>query len=176
MKHLPKIALALLCTVSLALAGPGRGNQEDEERGPRMEQMGPDMDGPGQGDGRLPPGLSELNLTDAQKAKLKEHHDKNEEAFIDMRAGKQKAELRLRQALEAQPIDETKLKSAREDLVKYQTQQIDFRITQMRFFLSVLTPEQRKKFDSAMADHEMDGMGKGKHKNKDGKGKDNKPK
>lgn len=181
MKTFPLITLAFLCAATLSMADQGKREPAgDDERGPRMEQGGPgmerDMNGPGMPDDRLPPGLAELNLTDAQKAKLKEQHDKNEEAFIDMRAGMQKAELRLRKALEAQPIDEAKLKSAREELVKYQTQQIDFRISHMRFFLSVLTPEQRKKFDAAMADHETDGMGKGKYKGKDGKGRENKSK
>lgn len=162
MKHLPTLALALLCATSLALAGPGKGKggPDNDERGPRMEQgMSPGMDD------REPPPFADLGLSDAQKAKLKEHHDKNEEAMIDMRAGLQKAEMRLRQALEAQPIDEAKLKAAREDLVKFQTQQIDMRIAHMRFFLSVLSPEQRQKFDASMPEK---GPGMGKHH---GKGK-----
>lgn len=164
MKHLPRIALALLCAATLALAGQGKGGPDNDERGPRMEQgMGPGMD-----EGRAPPPFADLGLSDAQKAQLKAHHDKNEEAMIDMRGGLQKAEMRLRQALEAQPIDEAKLKAAREDLVKYQTQQIDFRIAHMRYFLSVLTPEQRKKFDASMPEMGP-GMGKGKHH--DGRGK-----
>lgn len=165
--NLPRIALALLCAASFAAAGQGKGDNDADEQGPRMEHgphgMEPGMDGPGM-DTPMPPALADLNLTDAQKAKLKEQHDKNEEAFIDMRAGIQKAELRLRQALDAQPIDEAKLKSAREDLVKYQTQQIDFRISHMRFFLSILTPDQRKKFDAAMAEGPMMGKGMGKDK------------
>ena len=168
MKHLPTITLALLCAASLALAGQGkgRGGPDNDERGPRMEQgMGPGMQ-----EGREPPFFADLGLGDAQKAQLKAHHDKNQEAMIDMRAGLQKAEMRLRQALEAQPIDEAKLKAAREDLVKYQTQQIDMRIAHMRYFLSVLTPEQRKKFDASMPEMGP-GMGKGMGRHHEGKGK-----
>lgn len=126
--------------------GPGGG------MGPGMEMQSP------------PPFIDDLDLTDAQKAKLKAQRDKNEEAFIDLRAGLQKAELRLRQALEAQPIDEAKLKAAREDLVNLNAKQLDFRIEHMRFFLSVLTPEQRKKLDANMPDAMM-----GKHKGRKNK-------
>lgn len=100
--------------------------------------------------GPMPPLVADLNLTESQQKQLKDHHDQNAEAFIDLRAGMQKAELRLRQALESQPIDESKLASAREEILKFQAQQIDFRIAHMRYFLSVLTPEQRTQFVNSM--------------------------
>jgi len=168
MKTITHILLALLCAVTLSIAGQGRGAPDDDGRNPRMMQgMGPGMGMPDQ----PPPQFDNLALTDAQKAKLKEYHDKNQETMIDMRAGMQKAELRLRQALEAQPIDEAKLKAAREDLIKYQTQQIDFRIAHMRYFLSLLTPEQRSRFDASIGPGKGMGMGMGKDKHHKGKRK-----
>lgn len=144
--------LALLLAATAALAAPDSkkqgGANKDHRSASREMRHGPDGGPP----------FAELDLSDAQKAKLKEQRDKHQEAFIDHRANMQKAELRLRQALETQPIDEVKLKSAREDLVKLQTQQLDFRIAQMRFFLSILTPEQRKKFDAAVAENGPEDM------------------
>lgn len=143
--------LALLLAATAALAGPDskkQGNNKDHRSASQEMRHGPDGGPP----------FAELDLSDAQKAKLKEQRDKHQEAFIDHRANMQKAELRLRQALETQPIDEAKLKSAREDLVKLQTQQLDFRIAQMRFFLSILTPEQRKKFDASVAENGPEDM------------------
>lgn len=126
MKPFTHLIVASLLFSSLALAqGPHRGEP-------------------------MPPPLTELNLSETQKSQLKDHHDQNAEAFIDLRANMQKAELRLRQALESQPIDESKLASAREEILQYQAQQIDFRIAHMRYFLSILTPEQRTQFVNSM--------------------------
>lgn len=147
MKKLSILTLALLCATSLALAQkPGKEPRGMDERGPRMEHGAP---GPHQ-ERKGGPDFDYLELTDTQKKQLADHREKNAETHIDLRANLQKAELRLRKALESQPVDEAGLKAAREDLIRYQTQQIDFRITHMRFFLSVLTPEQRARFESSM--------------------------
>ncbi|MBI2070946.1 MAG: periplasmic heavy metal sensor [Elusimicrobia bacterium] len=154
-KRIVSIAFAGLCAALLsgplsAEDGHGGRNNKEHWRG-RFDRM-----------------KKELNLTDEQDKKLKEHrktHRKKAEALHEERRMKKEA---LRGELEKSEMDKGKIQSIHGELKSIDGKLADHRLEGILAVSEILTPEQRKKF------HEKMRAKKGKKRGHDKEGREKK--
>ena len=133
--------VAVLLGVTLALAqGPGLA--------------GPLGRGAGPGDFGAAPLLRGLNLTDAQQQQVRQLADQMRTQSRPVVEEVRKAEQARRDAMEAVPVDEGRIRSVMQQLGQAQT---EFSILQARFHSDVyalLTPEQQEQAQKLRAERE----------------------
>ncbi len=140
-------ALKLLSIISLlSLAGAQAGFAKGYRGGPH---------------GHHKHWLKELNLTPEQKAQMKEIRAKYKENLQKLRIEKKDARIMLRAALKTS-ASESKLKQMFADLQKKKQTFAKARFEKILAIRSILTPEQRQKFNGL--------KGKGWHHKRNGKG------
>jgi Spy/CpxP family protein refolding chaperone len=113
--------------------GMGSNKYSQNNRGPMMQ--GPSkykMD-------------SLLELSKDQTAAMEQHMKSSNSLRKALTQKIRDAEFRLHDALNAETISEADLKSIRTELLALNEQRLDNKITDVRFFVSTLTPEQNKK-------------------------------
>ena len=145
-KWITAVAVLTLGT-SLAIAGPGEGHGKGKRGGHHESKF-----------------AEKLNLTEAQKAQVKQIRENNREqnrAFYEsvretreqMRAAKQDNDTALLEALRGQA------ESQREQLKQ-------LRQTEMSQINAILTPEQKAQFAAWKAQHEAKGRGRNRDGNR----------
>lgn len=90
--------------------------------------------------------LRELNLTDAQKQKLRDHRFAHEKRAIQLRSDKAIAELDLMKAMQTYPVQSAELVKHGQKIAALNNELHQVRLEGLGFFLEQLTPEQHKKF------------------------------
>lgn len=125
-----RIMSMLLLAVAISFAGPGMKGK------------------PGKGMGPMPPWkMEQLNLSAEQKTKLNNFHDQHQKEMIDLQSEKKKLEIDLKSALRAEQISKPTVDKIRAALKVNSSARIDHRIDGILFLFSVLTPEQKAKFE-----------------------------
>lgn len=102
-----------------------------------------------------------LDLSDAQKAKMREIHEKQERAQIQSRADLQIARLDMRKLMQAENPDATAINAQVDRMAKLRSDMAKARIATMLEARMQLTAEQRKKFDTMRANGPMGPGGHG---------------
>lgn len=142
--------------------GPGMGmGPGGHGRGMAMG-MGHDMGmrrGKGGPGGHAAMMFGMLDLSDAQKAKMREIHEKQERAQIQSRADLQIARLDMRKLVHAENPDAAAINAQVDRMAKIRSDMAKARIATMLEARAQLTPDQRKKFDAMRANGP--GMGHG---------------
>ena len=127
--------------------------------------MGPGGHGPGMGMGRgmgmrRGPGgfgghgpmmFAMLDLSDAQKAKMRDIHEKQARAGIQARADMQLARMDMAKLMRSDNPDQSAINAQVDRMAKMRADMAKSRIATMLEARSVLTAEQRKKFDEMRA-------------------------
>lgn len=90
--------------------------------------------------------MRELNLTDAQKQKLRDHRFTHEKRAIQLRSDKAIAELDLMKAMQTYPVNSAELLKHGQKIATLNNELHQVRLEGLGFFLEQLTPEQHKKF------------------------------
>jgi hypothetical protein len=86
-----------------------------------------------------------LGLSKDQTASMEQHMKASNSLRKALTQKIRDAEFRLHDALNAETISESDLKVIRTELLTLNEQRLDHKITDVRFFVSTLTPEQNKK-------------------------------
>jgi Spy/CpxP family protein refolding chaperone len=149
------LALAMVVAATTAAAQPGGRRDPGGEAGPPPFHGGPGMPGrPGPPPfGRaLPPPevMKELNLTDAQRAKVREAHEAQERRRIRVSADLQIAEMDLEDLLGADRPDPAAIDAAVERIGTLRHQMFRSAIETRLAVQAILTPDQRSKLRNRM--------------------------
>jgi Spy/CpxP family protein refolding chaperone len=124
---------ALTVTVTGLHTAKAQPPEAPESSGPHVDLFRPQM-------------LGELNLTDAQRQKLREHRYTHEKRAIQLRSDKAIAELDLMKTMQTYPVHSADLVKHGQKIAAVNNELHKLRLEGLGFFLEQLTPEQHKKF------------------------------
>ncbi|MBM4259884.1 MAG: periplasmic heavy metal sensor [Deltaproteobacteria bacterium] len=120
--------------------------------------------GPGRGRGMHHGRMFEnLNLTDSQKKTIGDMMASNRESMRPLMQRLREQRQRLNEAGQRQPFDEAGVRSQAQELAKLQSEMMVHRAAMMNRISTVLTPEQRAKWQEQRAQRKAqfkDGMGR----------------
>jgi Spy/CpxP family protein refolding chaperone len=127
--------------------------------------MGGEM-GPGAGPGMLGHMFQALDLTEAQRAKLADIHERQQRRDIQARADQEIARLDLRKAMDAEKPDAGAINTQIDRVAKLRTDMAKARVAALLEARALLTPEQQKQMHEMRQAHGpgmpgMPGMGRG---------------
>lgn len=139
-----RITITCFLVLSFALAA-----SSEPPPPPPGPQNGPSME-----KGDVPYGiLRALNLTDAQKATLKESHHATRKDRKQQRTLRIQWEQQLMDALLSNPMDQEKLAEAQQGLLELDEQRFTSHVEQIQTLLSVLTDTQKTQFKILLQEH-----------------------
>jgi len=141
-----RIRVVLITALVAALVGAGALYAQ----GPGFRGRGPG--GPGRPGAMLP--LGQLELTDAQRQQIRQLAEQHRDAMRPLVERRQTAAAAERQAMEATPLDEGRIRAAAQELAQAQA---DLAVEQARLrsdVFGVLTPEQQQRAEQLRAERE----------------------
>lgn len=169
------LALMFLIAIPVAMAQTDdpKTATPPNQAGAGLAPQGPGCQGKGMGmgmcSGKQPMGgqglmecMKDLNLTDDQKAKMEEINFTNRNAMIDLRAGMEKARLKMHHEMMADTPDKAKILAASKEINTIQGQIEDAQINHFFAVRGILTADQLKKMKECKGDRLMGPCGHGR--------------
>ena len=160
MKRITVVLLLLtifLGALAFAQQEPQKAPTPPDGKMKKMEMMKGMMQGKG-GPGAM---MEQLKLTDEQKTKMQDLRLAHQKEIIPLRADLQKLHSNMKLEITADKLNESKVKSIQGEISKVMNEIALKTILHQRAVRDLLTPEQKKQFDSRILSGGMMGNGGG---------------